>query len=204
MLTAGGVCGLKWFWYFVIYSFLGFLLEVLFARLVHGRPDRKCLLVLPLCPVYGLGTCAALLLAPLAKGRPAVLFLLGAAACTAVEYATAAWCERVLGVRFWNYRGLAGNLHGRVCAPFSAAWGLLILAVVYRIHPAVARLVSAIPASVTAVALPVLLVDVAVSGVMLRRTGDRACLRWYDAISRKARGGQIPAAPDNDKGPPSG
>ena len=46
-----------WFWYFLIYSFLGFLLEVSYARITGGYPERKCLLVLPLCPVYGLGAC---------------------------------------------------------------------------------------------------------------------------------------------------
>ena len=45
-----------WFWYFVLYSFLGFLVEVVFARITHNpKRDRKCLYFLPLCPVYGLG-----------------------------------------------------------------------------------------------------------------------------------------------------
>ena len=46
----------KLFWLFIFYSFLGFLLEVGFTALTHGgKRDRKCLLALPLCPVYGLG-----------------------------------------------------------------------------------------------------------------------------------------------------
>ena len=53
---------LEWIWYFIWYSFLGFLLEVGYARWTGGRRDRKCLLLLPLCPVYGLGACAVLLL----------------------------------------------------------------------------------------------------------------------------------------------
>ena len=52
---------LEWLWYFIWYSFLGFLLEVGYARWTGGRRDRKCLLLLPLCPVYGLGACAVLL-----------------------------------------------------------------------------------------------------------------------------------------------
>ena len=48
-----------WFWYFVIYSFLGFCIEVVFARLTDQKKrDRKCLYLLPLCPVYGLGAVA--------------------------------------------------------------------------------------------------------------------------------------------------
>ena len=59
----------RWLWYFYWYSFLGFLLEVAFARISgHPKRDRKCLLLLPLCPVYGLGACLILWLAPLGRG----------------------------------------------------------------------------------------------------------------------------------------
>ena len=41
------------FWYFLIYSFLGFLQEIILARLNHSsKPDSKCHLILPVCPVY--------------------------------------------------------------------------------------------------------------------------------------------------------
>lgn len=173
---------MHWFWYFALYSFLGFLLETAFAKLSHGRPDRKCLLVLPLCPVYGLGACASLAAAPLARGNPAALFLIGAAACTAAEYLAAVWYERWAGVSFWDYAGQAGNLRGKVCLPFSALWGALVVAMVYWVHPAVARLVSAIPRAVTVGGAAALCADMAVSHILLRRTGDRACLRWYEGI----------------------
>ena len=53
-------------WYFWIYSFLGWLLELAFAA-VSRSPDRRrrCLLLLPLCPVYGLGMLAVLALPPM-------------------------------------------------------------------------------------------------------------------------------------------
>lgn len=171
---------MNWFWYFTIYSFLGFLLEAAFALLLRERPDRKCFLVLPLCPVYGFGACACLLLAPLAKGG--VQYILCAAVCTVIEYAMAGWYERCAGVRFWDYTGIFGNLRGRVCLPFSAAWGLLALILVNWIHPMITGAVSSIPACVTFVAVPVLLADGAASHLLLRRTRDCACLRWYDAV----------------------
>ena len=47
---------MKWIWNFYLYSFFGFLLEVVYARLTRAKKrDRKCRLLLPLCPVYGLG-----------------------------------------------------------------------------------------------------------------------------------------------------
>ena len=92
------------FWYFVLYSFLGFLLEVIYARCTGGRRDRKCLLVLSLCPVYGLGALAVLALPPFVLNRPLLLMALGGAAATAVEYAMALFYEDCLGVSFWDYR----------------------------------------------------------------------------------------------------
>ena len=183
---------MRWFWYFTCYSFLGFLLEVLFARAVGGRPDRKRLLLLPLCPVYGLGACACLAAAPLARGNPVRLALLGALACTAVEYAAAVWYERGLGVRFWDYSGKPGNLHGRVCLPFSAAWGVLCLVMVYGVQPHIAAFAAGTPFATSAACLFAVGFDLTVSGVLLRRTRDRACLRWYDGFFRHRR------APDRE------
>lgn len=110
-----------------------------------GRADRKGLLVLPLCPVYGAGAC--LILAPprWVDSRPLALFLLGGLTATAAEYLAALWHEKALGVSFWDYHGLPGNLRGRVCLPFSLAWGALSLGLVYRVHPALSPWLARIP-----------------------------------------------------------
>ena len=53
----------RWLWIFWIYSFLGYGLEKLFAAVTHApNQGRKCFLLLPLCPVYGLGMLAVLAL----------------------------------------------------------------------------------------------------------------------------------------------
>lgn len=167
-----------WFWSFMAYSFLGFLLEVAFAALAGGRPDRKGLWVLPLCPVYGLGACLILLLAPAAGGRPWALFALGALAATAVEYFDALYHAKVLGVAFWNYDGLPGSIQGRVCLPFSLAWGVLALGLTYWLHPVLAPWLARIPAPVSWAAAATLAADGLFTAVLLRRSGDPAALRW--------------------------
>lgn len=168
-----------WFWNFTLYSFLGFLLEVAYARATGGRSDRKCLLVLPLCPVYGLGACAILWLSPWVRSFSPLLFVLSAAAATGVEYAAAVFYEKLLGVSFWDYRQLHWNLQGRVCLPFSLAWGCLSLPLVYWIQPVLSPYLASIPRLVTWLAAGTVSVDFLVSSALLRRTKDRACLRWY-------------------------
>lgn len=166
-------------WYFILYSFLGFLLEVGYARCTGGRRDRKRTLLLPLCPVYGLGALAVLALPETVLVRPLLLMVLGGAAATGVEYLTALFYETVLGVSFWDYRELRWNLHGRVCLSFSLAWAALLPAAVYWVHPVAAGWVKAVPAPVTAAAALAVGIDLLVSGLLLRRTGTRDCLQWY-------------------------
>ena len=126
---------MRWLWYFIIYSFIGFLLEVAFARAIrHPKRDRKCLLLLPLCPVYGLGACLILLLAP-AVDSPLWVALAGGLAATGAELAMGAFYRFALGVEFWDYTGIPGSLGGLVCPAFSACWTALSLALVYAARP---------------------------------------------------------------------
>lgn len=175
------------FWYVLIYSFLGFLLEVAFARVTRaGKQDRKCMLLLPLCPVYGLGAVLIVQLPVWVQSRPLLLFLCGALAATAAEYLMDLFYDKVLGVRFWDYSALPWNLNGRVCPLFSGAWGLLSLALTAWVHPAVEGWVSAIPASWTLPAVLFTALDAGFTVYLLRTTGRTSCLRWYDRLRRRA------------------
>ena len=168
-----------WFWSFLTYSFLGCLLEEAYAAATGGRSGRKGLRVLPLCPVYGAGACLILALTAPVRSDPPAVFILGALAATAVEYLAALYHQRALGVSFWNYDDLPGNLQGRVCLPFSLAWGVLSLGLVYWLHPLLAPWLARIPAPVSWMALITLLADGLLTAALLRSTGDAASLRWY-------------------------
>lgn len=177
------------FRYFVIYSFFGFLLEVAYARAtVAGKQDRKCFWLLPLCPVYGLGALAILAVARWTGGGGWGLVLLGGAAATGVEYLMAVFYEKVLGVSFWDYSELPGDLHGRVSLPFSAVWGLLALVLVQWVHPAVAALAQRIPPSVDVFLAVVLGVDSVCTVYLLRRTRSTDSLKWYQPFLKRAAG----------------
>ena len=166
-----------WFWSFMVYSFAGFLLEVAFARLTGGRADRKGLLVLPLCPVYGAGACLILALPRWVDARPWALFLLGGLAATAAEYLAALWHEKALGVSFWNYDGLPGSVRGRVCLPFSLAWAPLAALAARRVQPLVQPLAASVPPLLTWVCLLLFTADACLSARYLWVTGDVAGLR---------------------------
>ena len=165
-------------WSFIAYSFAGFLLETAFAWLTGGTAGRKGLLVLPLCPVYGAGACLVLALTAPVRGEPPAVFLVGGLAATAAEYLAALYHEKALGVSFWDYGDLPGSLRGRVCLPFSLAWGTLSLGLVYWLHPLLAPWLAHIPAPVGWTALAALAADGLLTAAALRRSGSTACLRW--------------------------
>lgn len=176
------------FWYFLIYSFFGFLLEVAFARATHAaKRDRKCFLLLPLCPVYGLGALGILAAGAVFGDRPLLLALTGGGMATAAEYLVGWFYRRVLGVEFWDYSDLPLNVDGQICLPFTLIWTVLALALVYLVHPAVSALVSRIPDSLIPAAAITLLTDGAATVWLLRTTGTTDCLRWYDGLSAPQR-----------------
>ena len=166
-----------WLWYFWIYRFLGYLLEKAFAVATKAeRRERKCFLLLPMCPVYGLGMAAVLAL-PASWRQGAWMILAGGVVTTLVEYAVHWGYEALLGVRFWDYSRVPGNLQGRVCLPFSVAWGLLAALAIRFLQPAVHFLAAWFPAPVTYGFLLLFITDAICSARFLWITHDVEELR---------------------------
>ena len=164
-------------WYFWIYSFMGYLLEKVFAKLTRAEQQgRKCFLLLPLCPVYGLGMLAVLAL-PEAWTRGGWLILSGGLAATAMEYVIHWAYDTFLGVRFWDYSRMFANLRGRVCLPFTVAWGILTMLAVRWVQPVVEKLAGRALPEVTYLCLLVFTVDMLCSMRLLWVTGNPELLR---------------------------
>lgn len=166
------------FWKFLLYSFLGYLLEKGFAILSGSpRQTRKCFLLLPLCPVYGLGVLAVLALPEKLTDSSLELVLWGGLTATAVEYGVHLAYEQLLGVHFWDYSGVWGNFRGRVCVPFSLVWGVLLAAWLPWFQPLVLRWTAAVPPWATYIALIMLTADGVSSARLLYLAGDPEILR---------------------------
>lgn len=167
-------------WYLLFYSFLGFCAEVVYARVTHSRKqDRKCLLFLPLCPVYGIGAAAIVSLPQAIASHPLLLFFISAVIASAAEYGMSLFYERVWGVSFWNYANLPGNFHGRICPAFSLIWGGLGLALTYLIHPIIAGIAARFPPFLAIPALLLFIIDFTLTTVLLRQSHNTDDLIWY-------------------------
>ena len=141
------------------------------------RQTRKCFLLLPLCPVYGLGVLAVLNLPSSLTDNFWSLALWGGLTATAVEYAVHLLYDRLLGVRFWDYSQVRWNIRGRVCPPFTLAWGLLTAAALPPLQAVLVPALSAVPPGVTYALLLLTTADGVVSAALLRQTGNPECLR---------------------------
>ena len=165
-------------WQFWIYSFFGYLLEKGFAAATRSNNQvRKCFLFLPLCPVYGLGVLAVLALPPSVQTNFWLMAVWGGVTATAVEYVVHWAYQELFDVRFWDYSSVWGNLRGRICIPFSAAWGLLLAVVLPAVHGALDPLLAAVPVGVTYAVLLLFAADAVISARILQRTGDPAALQ---------------------------
>ena len=174
----------RWFLMFFFYSLAGCGLEKLYARAIRSpRRTRKCFLLLPLCPVYGLAMVCVLALAP-AEGGLVPLAVLGGAVCTGVEYAVHLFYERALGVRFWDYSQLPGHIRGRICPRFAVIWGVLSAAAVRLVQPALEVLAAQVPPWLTFLLWMVLAADSVFTWALLARRHDTNLLALRAAFGQ--------------------
>lgn len=149
-----------WFWIFMWYSFIGYVIEKLFAAARNAKHRvRKCFLLLPLCPVYGLSLIAVLNLPVELRNTPLRLIFYGGLTATAVEYATHFFYEKAFGVMFWDYSNTKMDLNRRVCVPFSIVWGLLVWIALRYVQPWISAMIRRTPPAATLIAALLLVAD---------------------------------------------
>ena len=161
------------FWLFLLYSLGGYGLEKLYAA-VRRSPHRvrKCFLLLPLCPVYGLAMLAVLALGTENLPHLWERMALGAFAATVVEYAVHWGYETLFGVQFWDYSSTKCDVNGRVCLPFSLCWGVLSALAVRYVQPVLKDYAARLPAGAAALAMFLVVLDGILTARVLLVTRD--------------------------------
>lgn len=131
-------------WFFMIYSFLGWVLEVVYHAVGQGIVVNRGFLNGPVCPIYGVGVILIFTLADLVyeggveATHTLVLFAGGVVFATAVELFGGWALDKLFHARWWDYSKEPFNLHGYICLKFSLLWGVAIVFVVRVIHPFIA------------------------------------------------------------------
>ena len=138
--------------YFLIYSFLGWCLEVVYAAIKIGKVINRGFLNGPVCPVYGFGVIAVFALtktvlpnlyamseermsAGSKAGELIILFLMGMILTTLIELIAGWLLDVCFHARWWDYSNVPLNFKGYICLPFSIIWGVAIVFVVKVVQP---------------------------------------------------------------------
>lgn len=167
-----GITKVQIFSYFIIYSFLGFLIETLFAFLAGGAIEsRQSFLYGPFCAIYGLGAVVMIIGLQKFKRKTWTLILGGIILGAITEYLVSLIGEFIFNVKWWDYSNMAFNINGRICASYSLAWGGLGWLLLRYINPRVDRFLSHVPTltlkTITSILMLLLLCDWLVSSFAL-------------------------------------
>ena len=127
---------------FFIYSFVGWVVEVIYYGLTEGKFINRGFLAGPLCPVYGLGFYAAIwAFEPFAENFMVIFFGM-ATACTVVELIAGLILYHTFHMRWWDYSDYKFNFKGYICLRFYIYWGIAASLGIYVLHPAVKWLIA--------------------------------------------------------------
>ena len=136
---------IKYILLFFFYSAAGWCLETTYCSIGEKRFINRGFLTGPLCPIYGTAALVLIILIynPF-KDNMLVVFLLGIVLSDIVEFFTSLIMEKLFAARWWDYTYELFNLSGRICLKHSLYWGVISIAFVKVIHPAVDDLYSKI------------------------------------------------------------
>lgn len=146
MLMETAVNLANWFLLFIIYSFIGWALEVALGLVIEKRhkPVNRGFLIGPICPIYGFGAIIMTLIVGKADGVLeifCVCFLSGAI----IEYLTSYIMEKLFHVRWWDYSDKAFNVNGRICLQCLIMFGILGVLAIKILNPLTFGLLNNIP-----------------------------------------------------------
>lgn len=133
--------------YFTLYSFFGWVHEMIFSAIVHQRLHLQGFLVLPLLPIYGFGALGILAATYPNANNPILVFLYAVVVATLLELITSTFLLKAFNLRLWDYTKWPLNYKGKVSVLSSLGFGVLGLLLLYVIQPFMEYLVSYVPAT---------------------------------------------------------
>ena len=133
-----------WFLIFIVYSIVGWLLEITVGLLQKHRFVNRGFLIGPICPIYGTGALLiTFCLSPL--HNPIVIFLASVLICATLEYSISVIMEKLFHVRWWDYSDRPFNLNGRICLEALIVFGIGGTLVTLIFSPALYHILSSLP-----------------------------------------------------------
>lgn len=121
--------------YFILYSFLGWVMESVIKTVIQKKPVNSGFLYGPYCPIYGFGAIIMFLFLQGFKDKPILLFIIAFFVLSLWEYCVGWLLEVIFHTKYWDYSNNKFNIKGRVCIMNSLFWGFLGVVFIRYIHP---------------------------------------------------------------------
>jgi len=121
--------------YFIIYSFLGWVMESVFRSINEKKIINTGFLKGPFCPIYGIGAIIMFIFLDRLENNIILLFFSAIIVLTIWEYLVGVLLEKLFKTKYWDYSDHKFNFQGRICLINSIYWGVLGTVFVKYIHP---------------------------------------------------------------------
>ena len=129
---------------FFLFSFTGWIWEVLIHIIEDGMIINRGLLLGPWLPIYGTGGVLILMLLKRWRSQPLMTMGLIMLLCGTVEYITSIGLEFFFGQRWWDYSDMLFNFQGRICLEGLLIFGIGGLFFIYLIAPKIDNLLQTV------------------------------------------------------------
>ena len=126
-----------YFLVFIVYSFLGWSMEVIGKLIEKHKFINRGFLIGPLCPIYGFGCIIIYFLLNRYSNNVFILFVASIFVCSVLEYFTSYFMEKIFKTRWWDYTRRKFNLNGRICLETMIPFGILGCVMILVLNPIV-------------------------------------------------------------------
>lgn len=133
--------------YYFVCACIGWILEMIYGYMVFGHFVDRGFLYGPMCPIYGYGAVAMILIVDATQKKNvnvAGKFVIITVVFTLLEYLASLVLELIFHQRWWDYTNEILNINGRVCLIFSLMFGIIGLAFAEFIYKPSEKLISKI------------------------------------------------------------
>ena len=158
--------------YFVIYSFLGWILESIVRTICERKIINTGFLIGPFCPIYGSAAIIMILFLGRFKNNILLLFFISVIVLSLWEYVVGVLLEKFFSTKYWDYSNHKFNYKGRICLSNSIAWGILGVLFINYIHPFIIQILDYVDfmyvAMIASIIAIILLIDAIISVIKVK------------------------------------
>ena len=127
---------------FFIYSFFGWVYEIIFCIIKTGEWENRGFLYGPICPIYGVGATILYFLISSKSYTNIHIFLISFFGSLVLEYFTSLILELLFHAVWWDYSNVPLNINGRTSVITSIGFGFGGILIVDNIIPFTNQIVN--------------------------------------------------------------